>query len=488
MNEQLCLFAHLPTTYSFPKTYGENFSCAGGGDAVSCVQQMNSKAPPVALTTGEAVHPNVIQHAQATFAFIVRQPRPGVNRKDEGTMEAREAKGLALAASVQPHRQSNVFTVPSQQGCKTYVVDLSAEPPSCTCPDHAERRQVCKHIFAAQYALQREAGATLPDPPPVVRPTYRQAWPEYNLGQTQEKGYFQDLLYQLCQGLDEPVRQGRGRPSMKLADLIFAACVKTYEGLSGRRNQTDMREALGRGFLSRKVHYNTIFKYLEMESLTPYLHHLITESSLPLKAVEVDFAVDSSGFSTCNYVRWYDVKYGNTEDWHDWIKLHLITGVKTNIVTSCEVSRRYANDSPYFKPLVTKTAAAGFQMREVSADKEYLSAGNIRLTLLKGAQPYIPFKVNSVPGKNTTVWNRMLNFYHYHQEEFNAHYHKRSNVEATFWMIKSKFGERLRSKTETAQMNEALTKVLCHNICCVIQSIFELGLEVEFMGKSPICP
>lgn len=60
------------------------------------------------------------------------------------------------------------------------------------------------------------------------------------------------------------------------------------------------------------------------------------------------------------------------------------------------------------------------------------------------------------------------------------HYHKRSNVETTFSMIKAKFGERVRSKTERAQINEALLKVLCHNVCVVIQSIYELGIEPAF--------
>jgi transposase len=479
MIEQLCLFEHEPKN--------SLFSCVYKRKRVSCVQQLKAKAPPDASTSDEAINPNVIAHAEAGSTSIVPQSR--WRKQDEGTMEGRESKGLAMAASVQPHRRNNVYVVPSQGGCKTYTVNLNPDPPTCTCADYAERRRECKHIFAVRYSIQGKDGETLPVPPQTPKPTYRQAWREYNLSQTCEKGYFQDLLYQLCQGIDDPVRKGgRGRPSMPMRDLIFAAGVKVYEGLSGRRNQTDLREAQARGFLSRQVHYNTIFKYLEMESLTPYLHHLIQESSLPLKTVEVDFAVDSSGFSTCNYVRWYDVKYGNTEDWHDWIKLHLMTGVKTNIVTSCEVSRRYANDSPYFKPLLNKTAASGFQIREVSADKEYVSANNIRLTLLKGGNPYIPFKVNSVPGQNTTVWNRMLHFYRYHEAEFNAHYHKRSNVESTFWMIKSKFGERLRSKTERAQANEALCKVLCHNICCVIQSIHEFGLGVEFMGRNTSCP
>ena len=74
----------------------------------------------------------------------------------------------------------------------------------------------------------------------------------------------------------------------------------------------------------------------------------------------------------------------------------------------------------------------------------------------------------------------MLHFYRFNHAEFKAHYHRRSNVETTFHMIKSKFGERLRSKTETGQINEVLAKVLCHNICCVIQSIHELMLEPTF--------
>ncbi|MFN2453457.1 MAG: transposase [Pyrinomonadaceae bacterium] len=62
-------------------------------------------------------------------------------------------------------------------------------------------------------------------------------------------------------------------------------------------------------------------------------------------------------------------------------------------------------------------------------------------------------------------------------------YHKRSNVESTFSMIKAKFGDSLRSKTERAQINEALCKVLCHNICCLIQSMFELGLKPKFYAE-----
>ena len=75
----------------------------------------------------------------------------------------------------------------------------------------------------------------------------------------------------------------------------------------------------------------------------------------------------------------------------------------------------------------------------------------------------------------------MYNYFMYKHEEFLEHYHKRSNAETTFHMIKTKFRDSLRSKSKTAQINELLCKVLAHNICVVIQEMNELGIKGEFM-------
>lgn len=80
---------------------------------------------------------------------------------------------------------------------------------------------------------------------------------------------------------------------------------------------------------------------------------------------------------------------------------------------------------------------------------------------------------------------KMFHLYNLNRDAYLTHYHKRSNVESTFSMVKRKFGDHLTSKTTAAMVNETLCKILCHNICCLIQSHYELGVVAEFWGEEP---
>ncbi len=410
-------------------------------------------------------------------------------------MQARQLRGLEIATNHAITQEGGVWQVPSQTSNKTYTVNLYIQ--TCTCPDFEANRTKCKHMHAAEFALQHDSGEALPlaEPEKKARPTYKQEWREYTLAQVNEKAKFLELLYALCERLEEPM-QHMGRPRIPVADRIFACCFKIYSTLSGRRFMSDLLEAKRRGFVGMMPTYSAMSRYFESEELTPILKELIIESSLPLKSVEGDFAVDSSGFSTGLYRRWVETKWDKSKRQYgddtthvntkDWVKVHLMCGCKTNIVTSVEISNAHAGDSPYFKPLV-ETTSQNFVMNTVCGDKAYSSNNNLKLVLVKGAQPYIDFKSNSnATSKNkaqSSVWKRMYHLYQYNQEWFMQHYHKRSNVETTFSMIKRKFGERLRSKTFTAQTNELLCKVLAHNLCCVIQSMYELGIDVDFSAS-----
>ena len=52
--------------------------------------------------------------------------------------------------------------------------------------------------------------------------------------------------------------------------------------------------------------------------------------------------------------------------------------------------------------------------------------------------------------------------------------------EFTFSMMKRKFGDSLRSKTDVSMVNETLCKVLCHNLVVLIHEMYELGIAPSF--------
>jgi transposase len=81
------------------------------------------------------------------------------------------------------------------------------------------------------------------------------------------------------------------------------------------------------------------------------------------------------------------------------------------------------------------------------------------------------------------VWKKAYHYFMLNNEEFLTHFHKRSNAESTVMMVKSKFGDSVRSKDWTAQINEVLCKIICHNICCVIMEMFTLGIEPKFVRE-----
>jgi transposase len=407
--------------------------------------------------------------------------------------ELRRQRGLAIAAlSRIAQTKPGLWAVPSQSGGGKYWVRCEGETLSCTCPDYEKRSQPCKHVFAVRFFIQRETNSdgsetvtetlTVTRKTTAHRPTYRQNWPAYNAAQVNEKAKFQVLLHDLCRGIAEPPRPPkRGGQPLALTDAVFAAAFKVFSTVSGRRFSCDLSDAYAKGYLSRLPHYNTVFSYLENPALTPILRDLIAQSALPLKSVEVDFAVDSSGFTSSKFVRWMDQKYGVVKQEHDWVKVHVMTGVKTNVVTSVEVGDRHAADSPQFAPLVNATARR-FAIGEVSADKAYASYDNMALVAAHGGTPFIAFRANATATKGG-IYEKMFHYYSLRRDEFLSHYHKRSNVESTFSMIKAKFGDHLRSKSDVAMVNEALAKVLCHNVVVNIASMYELGINPVFWGE-----
>ncbi len=300
-------------------------------------------------------------------------------------MDMREQRGLAIAERHRLQPRGRLWFVPSDSSSVRYEVDPKAW--RCTCPNFELRQAKCKHIWAVEFTIRREttrteetvcgegeATRTVTETVKTVktaRITYRQDWPAYNAAQTHEAARLPELLHGLCQGIVQPP-QTKGRPRLPLADVVFCAVVKVYSTVSGRRATSDLKACQAKGYIAKAPHYNSTFNYLENPLLTPILKAMIEESAGPLKAVEREFAVDASGFSTSRFERWYDAKYGRERSERQWLKAHLMCGTRAHIVTSVEITDSEANDSPYLPPLLGATAER-FQVAEVAADKAYIS-------------------------------------------------------------------------------------------------------------------
>src|SRR5437763_1401022 len=153
-------------------------------------------------------------------------------------MGMRELKALELAARAKITWDGEAWSVPSQSTRGTYRVVTWPGAESCECEDWQRSQEACKHGLAARI-------------------------------------------------IEQPVR-----------DRLFACAFKVYCLLSSRRFGSDLADAHTAGHLSRSLHPNKVNCFIESPDLTAPLRELVARSALPLRAVETEFAVDSSGFTT----------------------------------------------------------------------------------------------------------------------------------------------------------------------------------------------
>jgi len=194
-------------------------------------------------------------------------------------MDAREMRGMEIAATTKLRRGEKGWLVPSQSGQGTYLVRPAPsttykvargieappegiQPWSCDCPDFELRNLPCKHISAVVFVIRRETvsadGSVVTQ---ELKLTYTQNWAAYNKAQTEEKDRFLPMLSDLCSTIPQPPHTN-GRPPMPLSDMAFAVVSKVYGGMSARRSDSDVRENASKGLTETDPHFNTVLKYL----------------------------------------------------------------------------------------------------------------------------------------------------------------------------------------------------------------------------------
>ena len=422
-----------------------------------------------------------------TLAQHLTTLKPG--DPDDGD-SGRQQRGIAIAALCAIRATKAGYVVPSQQNNGNYVVRIDDDDPWCSCPDFTVRRRACKHVFAVQAFVQRSMVETetgivvppdsLPAPDPretvAMRQSYPRNWRAYNQAQYYEEEHFEVLLRRLCDTIPEPVQEGRGRPRLSLADMVYILCTKVYHTSSIRRSDTCFRRALRDGLVDDKPAMASFCRYLQSPELTPILEDLVTRSALPLKGLETQFAIDGTGFGTRIYDRWFDRRWGRNRTRAAFVKAQALVGTMTNVVVVAAATGEDKGEAPFLPPFVER-ASRYFNISEVSADMAYLSRRNLHAIDAIGASAYIPFKSNSRPDNGDPLWSKLFHEYHLAFEEFEEHYHRRSNVETTFSCVKARFRPEIMARKPVGQCNEVLLKFLGHNLCTLVRSAYEFDLS-----------
>ncbi len=395
-------------------------------------------------------------------------------------LQIRKNKGKEIAKTGNVKMNGYKWVVPSQSSNKEYEVILRLDRSTCTCQDFLGRGLKCKHIFAVEITLTKtvdsQGNTTITQ---TKRITYKQDWTNYTKAQTQEGRLFRVLLKDLVENVSDPAYVF-GRPKNSLKEGLFCAIDKVYSMQSSRRAHSRYQDAESKAQITKAPSYNMINITLNDAEITPILKELLHITAMPLKSIETKFSPDSTGFRTTQFNEYCKEKH-NTKKEHKWIKCHAISGNKTNVITDAIITDENGADSPQFIPLVQETASMGFDMQEVSADKAYNSIANYNAVQEVGGTAYIPYKSNitamSNTGNKARLWRKMFYYFKLNQEDFLMHYHSRSNIETTFFAVKTKFGDCLKNKTFTSQTNEVLCKLIAYNITVLISAMFELKIE-----------
>ena len=135
-------------------------------------------------------------------------------------------------------------------------------------------------------------------------------------------------------------------------------------------------------------------------------------------------------------------------------------------------------DPEWFTPQPTVSALADSRARapqDVSgpSQTQRLIQRPVIAVLRRGRSvQFSRFEVERYEGLTTT--------FKFRRDDFLQHYHKRSNVESTFGMMKRRFGGGLRSKTDVAMVNETLCKIRLSNLVVLIHETHELGIDSVF--------
>ncbi|HIH31346.1 TPA: transposase [Candidatus Woesearchaeota archaeon] len=303
---------------------------------------------------------------------------------------------------------------------------------------------------------------------------------KYNLSQENEIFIFCEYLprvtFFVCK--NDSLWRGIGAPPARLYDVLMNLSIKQYFGKSLRRSIGIIKTVK----IAFKLKFNTLsFKtldnYLNNSSIKKYLNEIIRYTSNPLRFLEKNFATNKTGERTKTYSSWYSIRCNKETRKRDHINVHITTGCELHPVVAINILTEKGKDNLIFREHMKKLEK-DFKVNIVSGDGTYLSRENCTAVESIGGKPRFHLKKGlTKKPKGHLAWKTMLKYAEKNPEEYEKEYHTRSNVESTNHAKKSKFGDTVHCKKDTAKEQESHITWCCYNFTVLSRAYHELEIE-----------
>ena len=233
---------------------------------------------------------------------------------------------------------------------------------------------------------------------------------------------------------------------------------RTYDGIESYVELTS--EKIKKIFHVDRVPGSSVIHRSMYKLSMVYLRKLIRLIVKEFRKRNMNIAVDSTGFSTTNSSKWFDIKVQKENSRKEYLKLHIAVDVETGIIHQFSITDGRSHDSPVFQQLIKYLP----QVEKVMGDGAYSSRENCQLVDDKNGQPFLSFSENATGrAKGCPAWKASFYEFTENEEEWLDEYHDREIVEAVFNSIKQRWNDYISSRKGWLRWRELALKVLVYN-------------------------
>ncbi|MDO8659955.1 MAG: transposase [Candidatus Parcubacteria bacterium] len=285
-----------------------------------------------------------------------------------------------------------------------------------------------------------------------------------------EKERFITNLCDFIEPLNFEQLQVMGRPRADFKDIIKALCMMSFNGMSYRRTQSDLRWMFEQELIKFIPPRSTLNDYSNDKNTKALIEKLIQVSALFFNDNEDTVILDSTWFGERMYSGGYRKVYDKIHAPLQKVrKVHVACLKNSRIIAYAKASKGTEHDSPHFEEAVRTVCKNGFQIRTLLADAGYSGKNNYALCKELGIMNvFIDFKSNATLRRaKSDIWREKLRLYKEQKEIWNQYYRFRVIIEGIFSAIKRKNLNYLRSKKEVARDIEILLKCLVYNLTII---------------------